>query len=61
LLVAGQFAVKVHVPVPESMVTVALALAGVPVSAPTEHTPAVPARVGITPELVVAVTLKALL
>ncbi len=52
---------SVHVPVPLIIVTVAVALAGVPPTAPTAQTPAVPAMVGITPALVAAVTPKLVL
>ena len=40
------------------MVTVALELVGVPVTALTEHIPAVPVMVGIVLAFVVAVTVK---
>lgn len=58
---AAQFAVTVHVPAPVSIVTVALALAGVPLTLPTEQTPVVPVMVGITGAFVVAVTVNVLL
>jgi hypothetical protein len=54
-------AVSAHVPVPLIMVTVALALAAVPVTAPTVQTPAVPAMVGIVEAFVVAATGKLVL
>ncbi len=43
---------------PLIMVTVAVALAAVPATAPTEQTPAVPVMVGMDVAFVVAVTLK---
>jgi hypothetical protein len=57
VVVAGQLAVSPHVPVPLARVTVAVALAGVPVTRPTVQTP-VGVTVGMTPALVVAVTVK---
>lgn len=57
-MVAAQFAVTVHVPAPVSIVTVAPALFGVPVTATTEQTPVVPVMVGITDAFVVAVTVN---
>ncbi len=48
-----------HVPVPLVMVTVAVALAGVPPTGPTEQTP-VGVMVGMTLAFVVAVTVKVL-
>ena len=48
-------------PDPLIMVTVAVAPVGVPPTAPTEHTPAVPDIVGMTAALVVVVTVKLLL
>ncbi len=54
--VAAHEAVRPHVPVPVRIVTVAVALAGVPATAPTEQTPGVPPIAGMTPEFVVAVT-----
>jgi hypothetical protein len=51
----------VHVPVPLSIVTNAVALAGVPLTLPTEQTPVVPVIVGITAAFVVAVTVNVLL
>ena len=59
-LVAGQFAVSKQVPVPPVMSTEAVALVGVPLTGPTEHTP-VGVMVGMTPALVVAATLRVLL
>jgi hypothetical protein len=41
-----------------SIVTIALALAGVPVTIPTEQTPVVPVMVGMTGAFVVAVTVN---
>ncbi len=58
---AAQFAVSVQVPLEAIIATVALALAAVPVTGPTEQTFAVPAIVGMLLELVVAVTTKLLL
>ncbi len=58
-VVAGQLAVSPHVAVPLVMVTAAVALAGVPVTGPTEHAP-VGAMVGMTLALVPAVTVKLL-
>ncbi len=52
---------SVHVPVPLIMVTVALALVGVPPTAETVQTPAVPAIVGMILALVVAATAKPVL
>ena len=57
---AGQFAVSEQLPVPLVMVTNALALVGVPVTAPTVQTPVV-VMVGMTPPFVVAVTVKLVL
>lgn len=57
---ATQFAVNVQVPVPLVMVTVATALADVPLTAPTVQTPEA-TIVGMTPESVVAVTPKVVL
>ena len=56
-LSAAQFAVRLHAPVPLVMVTAALALAGVPMTGPTEQTPdaEMPGKVLA---LVVAITMK---
>ncbi len=61
MVVAAQLAVMVQVPLLAFMVTVALALVGVPLTAPTVQIPAVPLMVGMTPALVVAVTVKLVL
>lgn len=58
---AGHEAAVVHVPVPLVMVTIACALAAVPVTRPTEQIPLVPLILGNTPALVVAVTVNVLL
>ena len=57
---AAQFAVSKQLPVPLVMVTKALALVGVPVTAPTVQTP-VGVIVGMMPAFVVAVTVKLVL
>jgi hypothetical protein len=57
-MAAAQFAVTVHLPVPASMVMIALALAGEPVTLPAEQTPDVLVMVGMTGAFVVAVTIN---
>ena len=54
---AAQFAVRLQVPVPPVMVTLALALAGPPLTLPTEHGP-LAVMVGKVLALVVAVTVN---
>ncbi len=62
VVVAAQFAVSVHRPVPAIMVTVAVARAGVPVTALTTQTLGrVGIMVGMTLAFVVAVTVKVVL
>jgi len=51
----------VHVPVPLVIVTVAVALDGVPMTGPTVQMPAIPVIVGMVVALVVAVTPKLVL
>ena len=58
---AAHVAVRVHVPVPLVMVTPAVALAGVPLTAPTVQTLVVPVICGMVLALVVAVTVKLVL
>ena len=58
MLSVAQLAVRLQVPVALVIVTVAVALAGVPLTAPTEQTPAVPVIAGIVLALVVALTAK---
>ena len=53
---AAQFAARLQVPVPLVMVTVALALAGVPLTLPAEQGPEATVIVGRVLALVVAVT-----
>jgi len=56
--VAGQVAATVQDPVPLVIVTSALELVGVPLTAPTVQMPEVPVICGSIPALVVAVTVK---
>ena len=57
-MAAAQFAVTVHLPVPASMVMIALAFAGEPVTLLAEQIPEVPVIVGMTGAFVVAVTMN---
>jgi hypothetical protein len=57
-MAAAQFAVTVHLPVPVSMVMIALAFAGEPVTLLAEQIPEVPVIVGMTGAFVVAVTMN---
>jgi len=47
LAVAGQVAISLHVPVPEVIWTLAVAVV-VPLTVPTVQTPAVPVMLGVT-------------
>ena len=58
MLSAGQLADNAHVPVLLCIVTVAVALAGVPLTALTEQIPLVPMIAGTVLALVVALTAK---